>query len=69
MTDILNYNNSEVNKKSANSTLSLTQEMQNLTSKSVQETVMMRIIALVTVIFLPGTFISVSIQRRCDTLG
>jgi Mg2+ and Co2+ transporter CorA len=37
----------------------MTQDMQELTRKTKQETVSMRIITLVTLFFLPGTFISV----------
>ena len=37
----------------------LTQEMNELTLKTTRETVSMRIITLVTLFFLPGTFISV----------
>jgi len=38
---------------------SMTEEMNALTQKTKQETVSMRIITLVTLFFLPGTFISV----------
>jgi len=38
----------------------MTEEMNALTHKTKQETVSMRIITLVTLFFLPGTFISVS---------
>lgn len=37
----------------------MTEEMKELTQKTKQETVSMRIITLVTLFFLPGTFISV----------
>lgn len=37
----------------------LTKEMNELAQKTTQETVSMRIITLVTLFFLPGTFISV----------
>ena len=37
----------------------LTREMNELAQKTTQETVSMRIITLVTLFFLPGTFISV----------
>jgi len=39
----------------------MTEEMNALTHKTKQETVSMRIITLVTLFFLPGTFISVSL--------
>ena len=38
----------------------LTQDMHEIAVKTKQETVSMRIITLVTLFFLPGTFISVS---------
>jgi hypothetical protein len=37
----------------------MTQDMQELTQKTKRETVSMRIITLVTLFFLPGTYISV----------
>jgi hypothetical protein len=37
----------------------MTEEMNTLAQKTKQETVSMRIITLVTLFFLPGTFISV----------
>jgi hypothetical protein len=37
----------------------LTKEMNELARKTTQETVSMRVITLVTLFFLPGTFISV----------
>ena len=39
----------------------MTKDMHILTQKTTQETVSMRIITLVTLFFLPGTFISVSL--------
>jgi hypothetical protein len=60
LNDILNYNSLEISKRSTISTEKMTHKMELLTVKTVQETVMMRVIAVVTVIFLPGTFISVS---------
>jgi Mg2+ and Co2+ transporter CorA len=41
----------------------LTQDMHEIAVKTKQETVSMRIITLVTLFFLPGTFISVSSQH------
>ena len=38
----------------------MTEKMHEIASKTKQETVSMRIITLVTLFFLPGTFISVS---------
>jgi hypothetical protein len=43
---------------------SMTDEMRELAVKTKQETVSMRIITLVTLFFLPGTFISVSQRLR-----
>ena len=40
----------------------MTKDMQLLTRKTKQEAVSMRIITLVTLFFLPGTFISVSLD-------
>jgi Mg2+ and Co2+ transporter CorA len=64
---ILDFYNAAANRDSANkasmsnkSMISLTLEMKSLTHKTKQETVMMRVITFVTMIFLPGTFISVS---------
>jgi hypothetical protein len=39
---------------------SMTEKMYDIADKTKQETVSMRIITLVTLFFLPGTFISVS---------
>ncbi|KIX03657.1 uncharacterized protein Z518_07210 [Rhinocladiella mackenziei CBS 650.93] len=49
---------------STNHMLSMTEEMRELAVKTKQETVSMRIITLVTLFFLPGTFISVSIAEQ-----
>lgn len=46
---------------------SMTEEMKELTQKTKQETVSMRIITLVTLFFLPGTYISVClIALKCE---
>lgn len=42
----------------------LTQEMHELARKTKQETVSMKIITSVTLFFLPGTFISVSLLNK-----
>ncbi|ETN46501.1 uncharacterized protein HMPREF1541_00686 [Cyphellophora europaea CBS 101466] len=67
MTEVLQYRNMITNKlatqesiKSTKNTEKLTKEMNDLTQRTKSETVMMRVISLVTVVFLPGTFISVS---------
>lgn len=64
---ILDYRNMESNKlfasKAQLSTENMeimTQDMHEIAQKTKQETVSMRIITLVTLFFLPGTFISVS---------
>jgi hypothetical protein len=73
---ILDYRNMESNKlfasKAQLSTENMevmTREMHEIAQKTKQETVSMRIITLVTLFFLPGTFISVSIclctEDRC----
>jgi hypothetical protein len=63
---ILDYRNMESNKlfasKAQLSTENMeimTQDMHEIAKKTKQETVSMRIITLVTLFFLPGTFISV----------
>ncbi|TVY83100.1 hypothetical protein LSUE1_G005916 [Lachnellula suecica] len=62
---ILDYRNMESNKSfasraqlSTENMESMTQDMHELAQKTKQETVSMRIITLVTLFFLPGTFIS-----------
>jgi len=45
---------------SADNMESMTSEMSEIARKTKQETVLMRIITLITLFFLPGTFISVS---------
>lgn len=47
----------------------LTQDMHEVAIKTKQETVSMRIITLVTLFFLPGTFISVSSQHSTSGHG
>lgn len=46
-------------RKSTNNMEDMTRQMNALAQKTKQETVSMRIITLVTLFFLPGTFISV----------
>jgi hypothetical protein len=46
----------------------MTKDMHILTQKTTQETVSMRIITLVTLFFLPGTFISVSLLAMLMSL-
>jgi hypothetical protein len=47
----------------------MTKDMHIIAQKTKQETVSMRIITLVTLFFLPGTFISVSSQRLFQLQG
>ncbi len=65
---ILNYRSMEASKllamkaqQSAESMEFMTRDMHVIAQKTKQETVSMRIITLVTLFFLPGTFISVSL--------
>ena len=72
---ILDYRNMESNKlfasKAQLSTANMeimTQDMHEIAKKTKQETVSMRIITLVTLFFLPGTFISVSANLYLEVL-
>lgn len=69
MHEISQYRNTEAHKLNAQkSQLSsdtmeiMTTEMHNLAIRTTQETVSMKIITLVTLFFLPGTFVSVSLH-------
>lgn len=64
--EILEYRNMEASKLlarkaqlSADNMETMTRDMHEIARKTKQETVSMRIITLVTLFFLPGTFISV----------
>lgn len=57
---ILDYQNTQANKYSTNSMSKMTEDMNEIARKTKIETVSMRVITLVTLFFLPGTFISVS---------
>ena len=46
--------------KSAEKMSHLTKEMHVISAKTIRETISMRVIAIVTLFFLPGTFVSVS---------
>ena len=46
----------------------MTQDMNEISRKTKIETVSMRVITLVTLFFLPGTFVSVSQRQREDRL-
>ena len=56
---ILDFQNTEANKFSNQSMVVMTKEMNEIASQTKIETVSMRVITLVTLFFLPGTFISV----------
>ncbi|KAL8919648.1 MAG: hypothetical protein Q9208_006680 [Pyrenodesmia sp. 3 TL-2023] len=56
---ILNYQNTQANKRSTHSMVTMTEDMNEIARKTKIETVSMKVITLVTLFFLPGTFISV----------
>ena len=56
---ILEYHNTEINKLSTKNMMSMTEDMNDIARKTKIETVSMKVITLVTLFFLPGTFISV----------
>jgi hypothetical protein len=73
MFGIMEYRNKEANKaftikahQSAIKMENLTEHMRQIAEKTEQETVFMRIITIVTLFFLPGTFVSVctSVQSK-----
>ncbi|KAL8934993.1 MAG: hypothetical protein Q9211_004938 [Gyalolechia sp. 1 TL-2023] len=55
---ILDYQNTQANKHSTNSMVVMTEDMNEIARKTKIETVSMKVITLVTLFFLPGTFIS-----------
>lgn len=57
---ILDYQNTQANKDSTKSMFTMTEDMNDIARKTKIETVSMKVITLVTLFFLPGTFISVS---------
>ncbi|KAL8831871.1 MAG: hypothetical protein Q9191_000623 [Dirinaria sp. TL-2023a] len=57
---ILEYYNTEYNKQSTKNMMSMTDDMNDIARKTKIETVSMKVITVVTLFFLPGTFISVS---------
>lgn len=57
---ILEFQNTETNKQSTRSMMSMTEDMNDIARKTKIETVSMKVITVVTLFFLPGTFISVS---------
>ena len=60
---ILDYQNTQANKYSTKSMFTMTEDMNDIARKTKIETVSMKVITLVTLFFLPGTFISVG--RSC----
>ena len=56
---ILDYQNTQINKFSTKSMVTMTEDMNDIARKTKIETVSMKVITLVTLFFLPGTFISV----------
>ena len=56
---ILDYQNTQANKYSTKSMFTMTEDMNDIARKTKIETVSMKVITLVTLFFLPGTFISV----------
>lgn len=57
---ILDFQNTSANKYSEKSMYTMTEDMNDIARKTKVETVSMKVITLVTMFFLPGTFISVS---------
>ena len=56
---ILDYQNTQANRYSTKSMYTMTEDMNDIARKTKIETVSMKVITLVTLFFLPGTFISV----------
>ena len=56
---ILDYQNTQANQRSTKSMFTMTEDMNDIARKTKIETVSMKVITLVTLFFLPGTFISV----------
>lgn len=64
---ILEYRNVEASKELAGKAQWSADRVEYMTQQMKQEAVFMRIITLVTLFFLPGTFVSVSSQARLET--
>ena len=58
---ILDFHNTEATKLSSRNMMAVTEDMNEIARKTKIETVSMKVITLVTLFFLPGTFISVSV--------
>lgn len=61
---ILEYQNTETNKQSTKNMMTMTEDMNDIARKTKIETVSMKVITVVTLFFLPGTFISVCSASR-----
>ena len=59
LSSILEFQNTQANKYSTKSMFTMTEDMNDIARKTKIETVSMKVITLVTLFFLPGTFISV----------
>ncbi len=57
----MNYMLAEKAQESTDNMAKMTHEMQNIAQSTKTETVSMRIVTFVTLVYLPGTFISVSV--------
>ena len=66
---ILDYQNTQTNKYSTKSMVTMTEDMNDIARKTKIETVSMKVITLVTLFFLPGTFISVGKISLLVSLG
>ncbi len=64
MYGILEYRNVEASKELAGKAQYSADHVEYMTQQMKQEAIFMRIITLVTLFFLPGTFVSVSNQKR-----
>ncbi|KAK3047554.1 hypothetical protein LTR09_011059 [Extremus antarcticus] len=58
---LMNYMLAEKAQESTDNMAKMTHEMQNIAQSTKTETVSMRIVTFVTLVYLPGTFISVSV--------
>ena len=65
---ILDYQNTQANRYSTKSMFTMTEDMNDIARKTKIETVSMKVITLVTLFFLPGTFISVGCISLSVTL-
>lgn len=66
---ILDHQDMQTNKTSTKSMVTMTEDMSDIARKTKIETVSMKVITLVTLFFLPGTFISVGRNLISVTFG